>query len=97
MIGVVRFPGKPPTQCLSGTMALFQFKRFPLKIMAFVRPIISFTVKLFAEDAVIKAATSILEYLPFTISRIISWKASSGNSLPYILLRTKLRELTGSR
>ena len=57
-IGVVLFPGKPPTQCLSTTISLFQFRRVPLSIIAFVRPMISANVRLFPEQAVINADNS---------------------------------------
>lgn len=39
--GVVRLPGRPPTQCLSTTMGASQLRRSPTSTMARVRKIVS--------------------------------------------------------
>lgn len=38
MIGVVRFPGSPPTECLSSTISAFQDSRPPTSTIALVSP-----------------------------------------------------------
>ena len=55
-IGVVRFPGRPPTQCLSMTMSVFQSSCSPTFTMAPVSEVISSMSRLSVEQAEIKAA-----------------------------------------
>ena len=52
MIGVVRLPGSPPTECLSTTMASGHDSRSPESTIARVRPRISFSLSGAAAQAV---------------------------------------------
>ena len=53
-IGVVRLPGRPPTQCLSTTGCVFQLSVSPTSTMARVSPIASLRSSGRAEQAVMK-------------------------------------------
>ena len=53
-IGVVRLPGRPPTQCLSAMGARSQLSLLPVSTMARVRAMVSDTSSGRAEQAVMK-------------------------------------------
>ena len=92
---VVRFPGSPPTQCLSRIGRSGQVMRSPASSIARVRWVVSSRSSRPPAHPVMKAARCTAEYRPAAISPTIARMALSSKGAPAILARTWSRESSG--